>query len=162
MKAAVSLAHNLKYKYGVRESDRILLFMDHHHYMLPTWLGCALVGAILCPFTFTEESVKEEIADLVSQINPAIFITSENLNLELFEAVFTHLKLNIPTLTYNNNIITNDDLKPLLECDINIDDFALPKIEDPGKDTFILALSSSTTGKSKLIIITHKQMLLFM
>lgn len=136
--------------------------MDHHHYMLPTWLGCALVGAILCPFTFTEESVKEEIADLVSQINPAIFITSENLNLELFEAVFTHLKLNIPTLTYNNNIITNDDLKPLLECDINIDDFALPKIEDPGKDTFILALSSSTTGKSKLIIITHKQMLLFM
>lgn len=162
LKEAISLAHALKYKYGVRGGDRILLYMDHHHYMLPTWLGCAFAGAILVPFIFTEESVKEEIADLMSQINPIIFITSENLDLKLFQSVFTHLKLNIPTITYNNNIITNDDLQPLLEGEINIDDFHLPKIENPGKEIFTLALSSSTTGKSKLIIITHKQMLMFM
>lgn len=136
--------------------------MDHHHYLLPTWLGCALTGATLCPISFTFETAKEEITFLVSQISPCMLITSEDMNLNLLQESFTQLHLNIPTVTYNNKIITNDDLKPLLECDISLDDFELPQVENPNKETFVLALSSSTTGRSKWIIVSHKQMLIFM
>lgn len=162
MKAAISLAHNLKHKYGIRQGDRVILFMDHHHYMLPTWFGCALAGAILCPFAFTHEVVKEEIGALISQVNPSMLIASEGLNLELFKEIFIDLKLNIPTLTYNNDVKENDDLKPLLEDTISIDDFSLPVVKNSNTETFVLALSSSTTGKTKLINISHRQMLMFM
>lgn len=57
LKAAVSFANVLRGK-GFVKGDKIVLLMHNHHYMLPTWVGCVLAGVILCPFHFTNSSVK--------------------------------------------------------------------------------------------------------
>lgn len=162
LKAALSLTNNLKNHYGVHQGDRVILFMDHHHYLLPTWLGCALAGTILCPFAFTHEVFKEEVAALITQIKPAMLIASEDTNIGIFEEIFRDLKLNIPIVVYNSKVKRHNDLKPLLECEVNIDDVTLPHVADPNTEPFALALSSATTGKCKLITISHRQMLTFM
>lgn len=56
LKAAVSVANGLT-KLGIKKGDIILALMHNHHYLLPTWFGCLLVGVILCPF-HTDNAVK--------------------------------------------------------------------------------------------------------
>uniref|UniRef100_A0A336L0Y1 CSON001432 protein n=1 Tax=Culicoides sonorensis TaxID=179676 RepID=A0A336L0Y1_CULSO len=156
LKEAFSLAYALKYKYGVRQGDRIILNMDYHHYMLPTWYACALAGAVLCPFILSGEP-QDEVTELVATINPVMLISSESKDLTMFDTILKTLNLKIPFITFNNDVETNDDLKPLLENDVNIDEFPLPKISDPSKEVFLLLLSSGTTSKSKLIPVTNKR-----
>lgn len=57
LKAAVSFARSL-YTKGICEGDKVVILMHNHHYLLPCWLGCVLAGVILCPFHFTNTSVK--------------------------------------------------------------------------------------------------------
>uniref|UniRef100_A0A336MGN2 CSON001433 protein n=1 Tax=Culicoides sonorensis TaxID=179676 RepID=A0A336MGN2_CULSO len=157
LKESFSLAYALKYKYGVRQGDRIFLYMDFHHYMLPTWYACALAGAVLCPFFHAGEP-QDEVAELVATINPVMLISSESKDLTMFDTILNTLNLKIPVLTYNNRISKNDDLKPLFENDVNMDEFPLPKIADPAKDVFILFVSSGTTSRLKLVPITNKKL----
>lgn len=163
LKEAVNLAQNLKEKFHIKKGDRIIVFMDYHHYLLPTWLAVTLTGAVLCPFEFTHEVLKEDVASLISQIKPSMLITSEGKNFDIFEEVFSDLNFkDVHILTYDNNKPANHELKTLLNGNFDINDFVLPKIDDPDKELFALALSSATTGNIKLINISHKQMLFCM
>ncbi|XP_063703824.1 uncharacterized protein LOC134833439 [Culicoides brevitarsis] len=161
LKSAISLANNLKLKFNIHKGDRVIVFMDHHHYLLPTWFGVTLAGGVLCPYEFTHEVVKEEVLTLIDQMKPSLLITSEGKNFDIFEEVFRELNLNVKILTYRNKIERNFELKDLLEDKVDFKNFNLPKIEDPKKEIFALALSSSTTGKAKLIRISHRQLLMF-
>lgn len=57
LKTAISFARALSMK-GISEGDKVVILMHNHHYLLPCWLGCVLSGVILCPFHFTNTSVK--------------------------------------------------------------------------------------------------------
>lgn len=99
---------------------------------------------------------------MIEKISPKAIITSHLEAVDTFKSVINTFKLNCPILIYENTIEGCVDLKEILENEVNIDKFKPPTINDPAIDKFMLTLSSSTTGKSKLIIITHKQILHFM
>ncbi|XP_063697725.1 probable 4-coumarate--CoA ligase 1 [Culicoides brevitarsis] len=158
LKAAISFAQVLKAK-NVGKNDNVLSLMDNHHYMMPAWLGVTFAGAVLCPFAMTDNSVKEEISDIVDQVQPKIFITSRLDLVDYFKSIFKNLNLDCPIYIYENTIDGCHDLKPLLEQDVDIDAFEVPKVENSAKDIVMLTLSSATTGKPKLINTTHMQVI---
>lgn len=158
LKAGVSFAQSLS-RMGYKKGDHVLLLMDNHHYMASVWLGCVLTGVIICPFVFTEESIKAEIQELVEQIQPKLMITSFLEWIDEFQGIYTKLNTQCPIYVYENTRNDCHDLRPLLEIDVDIDTFVPATIDDPARDTLVLTLSSSTTGKSKLIMNTHMQIL---
>jgi len=161
LKSAISFAQSLK-ELNVNKGDKILLLMDNHHYMTATWLGCVFAGAVLCPFMISEDSTREDTMELINQINPKLMLTSYFDQVEEFRGIFKELRMNCQIFTYKNQIFGCHDMKRLLERVVNIDDFKPTTIQDPAKDVFMLTLSSSTTGKAKLIMNTHMQFLLTM
>lgn len=104
----------------------------------------------------------DELSDLIEKISPKAIITSHLEAVDTFKGILKAFQLNCPILIYENTIDGCVDLKEIFEKEVNIDEFKPPTINDSAKDIFMLTLSSSTTGKSKLIIITHKQILHFM
>uniref|UniRef100_A0A336LM03 Latrophilin Cirl n=1 Tax=Culicoides sonorensis TaxID=179676 RepID=A0A336LM03_CULSO len=159
LKAAISFVNALKIK-GIQQGDKIIVLMHNHHYLLPTWLGCALAGFILCPFHFTNTSVKAELVDLVDQIRPKIMITSYLDAVDTFQSIFKQINLECEVYIYQNKQSNCFDLKPLLEKYFtNFDEFQPIKTADPENELFVVVLSSSTTGKPKLINGTHAQLL---
>lgn len=155
---AISFAKSLQ-SMGIKKGDHVLLLMDNHHYMASVWLGAVFAGTIICPFVFTEESIKNEIFELIEQINPKIMVTSYEGWIDEFKSIYNKLGMQCSIYVYQNKRVDCHDLRPLLETNVNIDGFTPEKINDPASDTLVLTLSSSTTGKSKLIMNTHMQFL---
>uniref|UniRef100_A0A336M3Q0 CSON011633 protein n=1 Tax=Culicoides sonorensis TaxID=179676 RepID=A0A336M3Q0_CULSO len=159
LKEAISFANALKAK-GIEKGDKIIILMHNYHYLLPTWLGCALAGVILCPFYFTDSSVKAELCELIDQIKPKLMINSYLDAVEIFRSVFDQINIECPIYIYENQLPDCFDLKPLLEnYFVNFEEFQPVKIHDPETELFVIVLSSSTTGKPKLINGTHAQLL---
>lgn len=177
LKNAISFAKALKTN-GIGKGDNVLSLMDNYHYMAPTWLGCIFAETVLCPFAMTDNSVKgnhhnhrkitfltnifqktDEISDIINQIQPKIFVTSRIDLVESFKEIFKNLNLHCPIYIYENNVTGCYDLKPLLEQDVDIDEFKVPVVKDPTTEVVMLTLSSATTGKPKLINTTHMQLL---
>lgn len=158
LKAGISFAKSL-HAMGIKKGDHVLLLMDNHHYMASVWLGCVFAGTIICPFVFTEESIKAEIHDLVEQIQPKLMVSSYLEWIDDFKEIYKAVGLECPIYVYDNKRHDCHDLRPLLEKKVNIDEFSPETINDPADDTVVLTLSSSTTGKAKLIMNTHMQLL---
>lgn len=158
LKTGVSFANSLR-SMGIKKGDHVLLLMDNHHYMASVWLGCVFAGTIICPFVFTEESIKAEIHDLVEQIQPKIMVTSYLEWIDEFKDIYKALGMYCPIYVYDNKRHDCHDLRQLLEMNVNIDTIVPETIDDPAEDTVVLTLSSSTTGKSKLIMNTHMQIM---
>lgn len=79
---------------------------------------------------------------------------------DMFQAVFDQVNLECPIYIYENEIPGCHDLKPLLEeHKYGIDEFRPKKVSDPDRELLLIILSSSTTGKPKLINGTHSQLL---
>lgn len=182
LNAAISFAEALKER-GVRKGDHVLFYMDNHHYLAATWLGCIFSGAILCPFIVSEGtsqgelchsfSYKEknlmkfcllidEVQFLIEQLKPKLMVTSMPDQITLFENIFQNLTMDCPIYMYENKIPGCHDLKPLLEKKVDIYGFQVPKIKDPAKELLMLTLSSSTTGTAKIIKNTHMQLISIM
>lgn len=179
LKAAVSFARAMKLK-GIVNGDKVVLLMHNHHYLLPCWLGCVLAGVILCPFHFTNTSVKglnslifetdshkiwniwftAELCELIEQINPKMMVTSYLDAVDMFQSVFKQVGIDCPLYIYENQIPECHDLKPLLEEHTSGFDKYRPRhVSDPDRELLVIVLSSSTTGKPKLINSTHSQLL---
>uniref|UniRef100_A0A336MHT8 CSON001932 protein n=1 Tax=Culicoides sonorensis TaxID=179676 RepID=A0A336MHT8_CULSO len=158
LKAGISCARALN-SLGIKKGDNVLSLMDNHHYMVPTWLGVVFIEAVLCPFAMTDNSVKEEISDIIDQIQPKLFVTSRVDLIDHFKEIFKNLNIDCPIYIYENKIEGCYDLRPLLEHDVKIEEFTPPKVKDSANDIIMLTLSSATTGKPKLINSTHMQLL---
>ncbi|XP_063706134.1 uncharacterized protein LOC134835194 [Culicoides brevitarsis] len=157
---AISVANGLKAA-GFQPGDKIVFLMHNHHYLLPTWLGCIFAGVVFCNFYFLDSSVKDELCELIGQIKPKMMITSYLDAIDTFKAVFEEVKIDCPIYIYENNRKDCHDWKPFLENFASpIEKFVPPSVEDPTKELLLIVLSSSTTGKPKLINTTHSQMLL--
>lgn len=176
LKAGISFAQALKSK-GIGKGDNVLSLMDNHHFMMPAWLGIVFAEAVLCPFAMTDNSVigiadpfvrnfidieltneiisTDEISDIIDQVQPKMFVTSRIDLVTDFKDIFKKLNLNCPIFIYKNKTAGCHDLKPLLEQEVNIQEFEVPKLVDPARDVIMLTLSSATTGKPKLINTTH-------
>lgn len=101
----------------------------------------------------------EEISDIVDQIQPKIFVTSRVDLVNDFKEIFQKLSLNCPIFIYENTVPGCHDLKPLLEQEVNVEEFKVPKLVNSAHEVLMLTLSSATTGKPKLINTTHVQLL---
>lgn len=89
-----------------------------------------------------------------------MMVTSYLDAVDMFQAVFETVNLECPIYIYDNQITGCHDLKPLLEEHVTgLDEFRPKKVGDPDRELLIIILSSSTTGKPKLINGTHSQLL---
>lgn len=160
LEASISFANGLK-EIGLKKGDNILVLAQKHHYVAPVMLGCVFAGVVFCPFFYTDTSVKAEICDLVSVINPKMMITSYVDLVEEFHGIFRQTGVNCPIYVYETHVPGCLDLKALL-CDYvtPIKEFRPSGVTDPARELFVINLSSATTSKPKLINMTHKQMLM--
>lgn len=88
-------------------------------------------------------------------------ITSYLDAVEMFKSVFDQVKIDCPMYIYENKLEGCHDLKPFFEdfC-MDFEEFKPEGVVDPDKELLVIVLSSSTTGKPKLINGTHSQLLL--
>ncbi|XP_063703826.1 uncharacterized protein LOC134833441 [Culicoides brevitarsis] len=159
LKAAVSFARGLTCK-GINVGDKVIVLMHNYHYLLPCWLGCILAGVILCPFHFLNTSIKEELCELIALIEPKAMFTSYLEAIEMFQEIFEQLNIRCPIYVYENKIDGCHDMKPFFEEHVaGFHEFRPKSTVDPDRDLMVIILSSSTTGKPKLINGTHSQLL---
>ncbi|XP_063703556.1 uncharacterized protein LOC134833232 [Culicoides brevitarsis] len=159
LKASVSFANGLKAA-GIKKGDVIIVLLHNHHYLLPTWFGAVLAGVILCPFHYTDTAVKDDLPDILRKLNPKLMVTSYLDLIDVFNDAFDKVNIKCPIYVYENEIEGCHDLKPLFhDYFTSFEEFKPATVDDPEHDTFVLILSSATTGKAKLIKCTHKQLL---
>lgn len=99
------------------------------------------------------------MTDIINQVQPKMFFTSRVELVSYFRDIFKKLKLDCPIFLYENTLEGCHDLKPFLENEVDVDGFEPPRPKDASTETFLLTLSSATTGKPKLINTTHMQIL---
>ncbi|XP_063709579.1 uncharacterized protein LOC134838065 [Culicoides brevitarsis] len=159
LKEAISVANGLRAK-GIKKGDTIVILMHNHHYLLPIWVGCVFAGAVLCPIYFGDSSVKGELCELMGQVQPKMMITSHLDAIEMFQGVFKQIGIDCPIYIYENAVEGCHDFKPFVENYFSsFDSFKPETIDNPDNDLFVIVMSSSTTGKPKLINSTHSQLL---
>lgn len=89
-----------------------------------------------------------------------MMITSYLDAVDMFKSVFDQVGIDCPIYIYENQTPGCHDLKPLLENHFSdFDTFQPESVTDPDHELLVIVLSSSTTGKPKLINGTHSQLL---
>lgn len=89
-----------------------------------------------------------------------MMLTSYLDAVDTFQSVFKQVGIECPMYIYENQIKGCHDMKPLLEDHFtSFDQFKPEGMSDPDNDLLVIILSSSTTGKPKLINGTHAQLL---
>lgn len=89
-----------------------------------------------------------------------MMVTSYLDAVDMFQSIFDQVNIDCPIYIYENQVPGCHDLKPLLEQNFSsFDQFQPESVLDPHHDLLVIILSSSTTGKPKLINGTHSQLL---
>lgn len=87
-------------------------------------------------------------------------VTSYLDAVDMFKSVFDQVNPGCPIYIYENQLQGCHDLKPLLEEHTKgFEKFRPKRVSDPDHELLVIILSSSTTGKPKLINGTHSQLL---
>ncbi len=130
---------------GVRRGDLVVVTARTTPPYLLTWLALASLGAVTVPTD--PRGTPEELAGLVGQVRPRLLITDETLHPLVEQARVAELSelglLDIDA-TLGDWRVEDPADDPALSMDVTPDDLA------------VLIPTSGTTGRSKLVMQTHR------
>ncbi len=130
---------------GVGPQDRVLLTSRSTPSYLLAWLACAWLGAVSVPAN--PASAAAELSGLLAQVAPRAMVTDH----ELLTALGSELSVPAHTLRLDVAVLAGDWLDPQ-ESSSGLPG---PAAVDDG-DVAVLLPTSGTTGRSKLVMQTHR------
>ena len=134
LEAAYGAANVLR-DMGVRQHDRVSIFLPNGSDFLRAWWGAATLGAVIVPINTGFKG--KLLANQVDLTSPSVLITDDNLGARLDEAGVSvdYKKIHVRTLAEASDVNTPPPLsRPISHA-----------------DTEFLILTSGTTGPSKLV-----------
>jgi long-chain acyl-CoA synthetase len=150
-KLAVAFEHH-----GVRSGDRIALHMHNRAEAVVVYLACWYLGATAVPLNTRFKA--PEVAEIIARVQPRLYLS---------EADLCELSHQVPAdiLTPNCRFAIGleaptGSVLPWFELEASFDDEAVKQAPTPTDHSFpaVLLGTSGTTGPSKLVVWTHRNL----
>lgn len=146
-------AHILRGTYGIHKKDCVAIISPNDIHYLTTLFGSSLNGAILTPinYLYTAPEIEYQL-----DITQAKVIISHPQCLDRVASIASHRGIPLITLGPSDGHATsiNDLLSSVNE---SIDPASFPSVSP--NDTVIIPFSSGTTGKSKGVVLSHRNIM---
>lgn len=128
---------------GVSRGDRIALLVRNEPRFLFTWFGAAVLGATIVPLD--PNATTNEMTGFLQRAQPKLIVASADVAAEA-ETAALDLAPQVP-------VLTTDDMAP---------DRTVAPVEDAATpdDIALMLPTSGTTAKSKLVMLTHRGLVL--
>jgi acyl-CoA synthetase (AMP-forming)/AMP-acid ligase II len=148
-------AHSLQQLYGLQTNDCVAIISPNHFHYVTTLFGTALNGAILTPINPLNTAAEIEYQ---LEITKAKIIISHPQCLDRVASIASHHSLPLITLGTepDGHAVCLTDLLNRLS-DHEIDPSSFPSISSD--HTLVIPFSSGTTGKSKGVVLSHRNIL---
>ncbi|CAB3255926.1 unnamed protein product [Arctia plantaginis] len=150
---SVTFAAALRNKIKLQTNDKVAVILPNVPEYPCTILGILQAGCIASMMNPIYSS--EELKHQIQLINCKALVTSK-ISYQNVRKALSELKLDIPVITTDNEILPGAVKFAELAEDFNIDTSCLKSVHRSPKDLAILPFSSGTTGLPKAVVLTHQ------